>query len=274
MGDRVPSEAPLPPDEDLLPHEAPDRPRAASLDRRAPLLVWSLWHPTGESPVRPGGSWTGSLAVLRWSRFAWIVSLNLAVLIWIVYRMKPAGYLPALAFGFGLLAALTGALDALALPLARIERVYAAEKLAEAVGRRIGRSVAHLPLVALIHDERPEWPPGSFADAFAFLECRPEALAMHRLGESWVLPREAIECVTPTRYMGARGHGLVLADLAAPTLKYRAESGAAKSLALEWLSDITPEEIAKDSDVLRQRLESWMMGDVEAVDVPPELGEG
>ena len=77
-----------------------------------------------------------------------------------------------------------------------------------------------------------------------------------------------------TRYMGARGHGLVLADLAAPTLKYRAESGAAKSLALEWLSDITPEEIAKDSDVLRQRLESWMMGDVEAVDVPPELGEG
>ena len=90
MGDRVPSEAPLPPDEDLLPHEAPDRPRAASLDRRAPLLVWSLWHPTGESPVRPGGSWTGSLAVLRWSRFAWIVSLNLAVLIWIVHRMKPA----------------------------------------------------------------------------------------------------------------------------------------------------------------------------------------
>lgn len=259
MADRSELDGPDGVNQWTLPHEVADSPETTAAERRSPWLVWSLWHPTGGAPERQGGSWVGTITALRWFRYVWIVSLNLVVLMWVLHLLLATAYLPVLAFGFGVATALALAVDALAIPIARLERGYVAESLARSVGSRLGHDVASLPLVGVVYDERLEWPPGTFADMYAFLELRPEALVLHGQHRSWALPRSAIEGLRPARYMAGRGHPLVLEGLYAPTLKYRAGSGALKTLSLEWLAGVTSAEVARSSDALRRRLEQWML---------------
>ncbi|MBD3177515.1 MAG: hypothetical protein GF320_20280 [Armatimonadia bacterium] len=248
-------------DRELLPHEQHDRPDPARVRRRIPWLVWSLWHPTGATPARQGGSWTHALAAMGWSRYVWIAAANLGGLVYAAYLIRPwdLRFLSPIAFGLALLAALAFLVDLLSRPLARLERQYAGDRLAQQVGERLGWDVSELPLVGVIHDERAEWPPGSFADSFAFLEMAPDGLVFHRLDGSWSIPRNRVECVAPARYMGGRGHPLVSQGLRSPAVMYQSESGAKKVVAVEWLAGVTPEQIARASDSLRGLLESWML---------------
>lgn len=226
--------------------------------------MWALWHPTGLRPAREGGSWIAPLEYLRWARYGWIGCLmgwGLCVLVQRAYPVEPyRGIASVIGFALGLCSAIAITLDVLATPLARLTRRYTTEALEARIGEAVGASMAGLRLVGVTHDRRPEWPPGSFADYYAFLEFGADKLVLHRSSGELSIPRAAVVEIAPARYSGSRYHGLQLGDVRTPALTYRSDERAAlKSIAIEALSGIRPADVARATERLYQDLSAWLV---------------
>ncbi len=245
----------------LLPHEDESLAEASAADVRPPPDRWATWHASAERPAREGGCWLTTLDSLRYSRYVGLTAAGLLVVTLLVRPLVPpnrGGTEDGLVFVFALTALIGLALEVLALPLARLERAYAEPRLAAAIAAVAGRKMRAATLVGLVHDGRPEWPPGSFADSYAFLQIRPGALRLWRLAGELMIPREAVLGLDRAVYMAARGHDVPVGESCTPLIRYvSSDGGARKVLALEALAGPSTKEVSEASRNLYDALASW-----------------
>ncbi len=252
-------------DQPLLPHEDESGAETSAPDSRPHGDRWASWHAAAARPAREGGCWLTTLDTLRWSRYAAVVCGG-GLLVTLALRPLVPPNRGATEDGLLFVFAFTGlialATEVLAVPLARLERAYARDRLADAIGAVAGRSLDGATLVGLVHDGRPEWPPGSFADSYAFLEVNRDRLTLWRLAGELTIPRSAVLAVEPAEYMARRGHDVVGAEATAPLVRYvSSEASARKVLALEALAGPAAEDVLRASRDLHATLASWFGGD-------------
>ena len=253
---------------DELPHEG-ELPVELGPPPGGPPLVWSLPHPTAERPQREGGAWIGMWEAFRWARYGWVGACALWVICWALGVAARYGDLgaPLAGCGFllGTLAVCFGVLDLGAPLLASWERQWVLDRLSARVPEEWrGHLVGAIP-VGVIHDSRPEWPPGSFADSYGFLRVEPESLTICRASGLLGVPRDAVLSITPARYVARKGRTRELSDARTPCVAYRASGvGGVRRLTLEHLAGPSPMQVASASSALFERLRSWFAQEAEA----------